>query len=209
MMNEQERFWQGEFGHEYTLRNASFDQKLEQAAWRRMLSSVPDGAIQNILECGCNRGRNLSTLRSLYPDAAPSLIEINPYAYEEAVRAVHPEQSFCGSIEESSFDAGSFDLVFTCGVLIHVHPDNLLRTLQNVYDYSKRYVLLSEYFATKPEGIDYRGASNKLFKMDYGRFFLEHFSATVIDYGFLWAYEFYEGGFGDSTWWLFEKKEQP
>jgi hypothetical protein len=47
---------------------------------------------------------------------------------------------------------------------------------------------------------------NRLFKRDFGKLFLENFSAELIDYGFLWGHIYDDAGFDDITWWLFEKR---
>jgi hypothetical protein len=54
--------------------------------------------------------------------------------------------------------------------------------------------------------IEYQGQEDKLFKRDFGKYFMENFTVKLLDYGFLWSYEYEVGGFDDITWWLFEKK---
>jgi 2-polyprenyl-3-methyl-5-hydroxy-6-metoxy-1,4-benzoquinol methylase len=67
------------------------------------------------------------------------------------------EQSFNGPIVQSNFEKEHFDLVFTMGVLIHIHPDDLLTNMQKMFDYSSRYILVSEYFNRTPVMIEYHG----------------------------------------------------
>jgi len=98
-----------------------------------------------------------------------------------------------------------FELVFTCGVLIHIHPDDLHKTLERMYQLSKRYILIAEYFSRESESLIYHGEKNKLFKMDFGKYFLSNFQSKLLDYGFLWGYLYDDGGFDDITWWLFKK----
>lgn len=202
--NAQEKFWQNDFGKGYIERNSHFDHLGAETAWRKMLGKAE--GVGSVLECGSNIGRNLQTLRKVLPDAALSLIEINKEAHDLAVRNVRPERSFNGSILESDYAPGSFDLTFTCGVLIHIHPDHLLANCRKIVDYSKRYVLAAEYFNRTPVMIPYHGEADRLFKRDFGKFYLENFDLDVVDYGFLWSRDNERAGFDDITWWLFEKK---
>jgi hypothetical protein len=70
---------------------------------------------------------------------------------------------------------------------------------------SNKYVLFAEYFSTTPQMIEYHGQTNKLFKRDFGKFFLQNFDAKLLDYGFLWSQIYGDAGFDDVTYWLFEK----
>lgn len=202
-LSEQEAFWQGEFGDQYVERNSTFVPELEERAWARMLSKAKDA--RSFLECGSNIGRNLKAIRRILHGAELSLIEVNKKAFTTACAEVAPAHAFNGSILESSFTPQSFDLTFTSGVLIHIAPEELEANLRKIFDYSRRYILLNEYFSRQPVEIEYRGSRNKLFKQDFGKFFLDRFPVQVIDYGFLWGEELYDGGFDDMTWWLFQK----
>lgn len=204
MASDQERFWKGDFGKGYMARNTEFDYALTEKGWRQMLSSAK--GVRSILECGSNIGRNLTAIRRIDPAAEIGLIEINADAYRTVVDKMKPARSFNGPIVESCFEPASFDLVFTCGVLIHIHPDELEANMKKMFEYSCRYVLISEYFNRTPTSLPYHGEPDKLFKRDFGKFFLERFPARVVDYGFLWGHEYDAGGFDDLTWWLFEKK---
>ena len=75
-----------------------------------------------------------------------------------------------------------------------------------MFHYSRKYVLIAEYFNRTPVTIEYKGESRKLFKSDFGRLFAERFPVEVVDYGFLWGYVYDRAGFDDVTWWLFERK---
>lgn len=202
-MNDQELFWKEQYSDAYIRKNSDFDFDKGVEAWRTMLRKA--GPLHSILECGSNIGRNIRFLNAVVPDARKSIIEVSPQAFER-VRSEHQlEFTFNGTIAESTLPDGAFDLVFTCGVLIHIHPDNLLANMQRMFEYSKRYVLMSEYFNRTPVMLEYQGQVNRLFKRDFGKYFIEHFPVSVIDYGFLWGHVYDDAGFDDKTWWLFEK----
>ena len=111
-----------------------------------------------------------------------------------------------GPILEYDFAPASFDLTLATGVLIHINPDDLHATMAKMHDYSKRYILMGEYFNRTPTMIEYQGQQDKLFKRDFGKMFLENFPVKLVDYGFLWGHIYDEAGFDDITWWLFEKQ---
>ena len=204
-MNEQQTFWRDQYAREYLEKNARFDQEGGVRAWRQMLRKAEK--IDSLLECGSNRGRNIGFLETVLPEARRSIIELSPSAFEIVTREHRLERAFQGSILEADFAPGSVDLAYTIGVLIHIHPDELLTNLQKIHGFSRRYVLFGEYFNRTPTMIEYQGQANRLWKRDFGRFYLQNFSARVVDYGFLWGHEYDAAGFDDITWWLFEKTE--
>ena len=53
--------------------------------------------------------------------------------------------------------------------------------------------------------LEYQGEKDRLFKRDFGKFFIENFPVTLVDYGFLWGHIYDKAGFDDITWWLFKK----
>jgi pseudaminic acid biosynthesis-associated methylase len=202
-VNDQETFWREQYAAAYIKKNSDFDFDLGVQGWQTMLRQA--GPLHSLLECGSNIGRNIDFLNAAVPGARKSIIEVSPQAFER-VTADHPlEFAFNGTIADSTLPDGAFDLVFTCGVLIHIHPDNLLVNMQRMFDYSRRYVLMAEYFNRTPVMIEYQGQANRLFKRDFGRYFLENFPVRVVDYGFLWGHVYDAAGFDDMTWWLFEK----
>jgi pseudaminic acid biosynthesis-associated methylase len=202
--NEQEAFWADGYAEEYIRKNSEFDQALGVEAWRKMLGRA--GPVRSLLECGCNIGRNIKFLNEVLPDAAKSIIEISKPAYRFVTSEFALDRSFNGPILEAPFEPGSFDLVLTIGVLIHIHPDNLLAHMRKMHDLSSRYVLIGEYFNRTPVMIEYQGQKDKLFKRDFGKLFMENHDVRLVDYGFLWGHMYDRAGFDDVTWWLFEKK---
>jgi len=203
-MNEQQKFWADTYADEYIKKNSQFDREKGVAAWKLMLEKAD--SIESILECGCNIGRNIGFLNEAFPQASKSIIEISQPAFEFVTRHHPLAQSFNGTIEDAPFDDASFDLVFTTGVLIHIHPDNLLKNMEKMYRLSSRYVLMGEYFNRTPVMLEYQGQKDRLFKRDFGKLFIENFPVKLVDYGFLWGHIYDNAGFDDITWWLFEKK---
>lgn len=201
-MNEQHHFWANQYAHDYIRKNRQFDREMGEDGWRKMLDKA--GEIRSVLECGCNIGRNIGFLDKVLPGAKKSVIEISEPAFNFVTSQFDLESSFNGAIVDSNLSPG-FDLVFTVGVLIHIHPDDLLANIKKMYDYSGKYILIGEYFNRTPVMIEYQGQADKLFKRDFGKLFIENFNVSLVDYGFLWGHIYDKAGFDDITWWLFQK----
>ncbi|MBN8675920.1 MAG: hypothetical protein J0L56_17435 [Chitinophagales bacterium] len=202
-MNEQQKFWKEEYASSYIEKNSDFDFDMGVQGWKEMLKKA--GPVHSFLECGSNIGRNIGFLSAIYPAAKKSLIELSPAAYGIVTNRYKPDSSFNGPIVDSNFPPGSFDLVYTIGVLIHIHPDDLLANMKKMFEYSSKYILIGEYFNRTPVMIEYQGEADKLFKRDFGKLFIENFPVKLVDYGFLWGHLYDNAGFDDITFWLFEK----
>lgn len=202
--SEQEKFWATTYADDYIRKNSQFDLQLGAEAWRKMLSGTE--GVRHFLECGCNIGRNINQIKLVLPESMPSIIEISEPAFKFVTSRYDFEHAFNGSILDSQFDKASFDLVFTMGVLIHINPDQLVKHMAKMFDYSRKYILIGEYFNRTPVTIEYQGEVDKLFKRDFGKLFIENFDVKLIDYGFLWGYVYDSAGFDDITWWLLEKR---
>ena len=200
----QDVFWSDEYAEGYRTKNRDFDNELGKQGWAKILDKV-NLSQKTYLEVGCNIGRNLDQLSLLDPELTPSAIEINSKALDY-VRTRHAlQQSFCGPAQEASFPGSVFELVFTCGVLIHVPPEDLLNVMKKMHEWSSKYIVIAEYFNRTPVSIEYQGRPDLLFKRDFGAMFADNFDVILVDYGFLWGRIFDSAGFDDITWWLFEK----
>lgn len=204
-MNKQEQFWKDTYAKEYITRNSEFDLDAGIKAWAQMTRNL--GPIRSILECGCNIGRNINILNHLMPGAEKSIIEISPEAFSIVTGRYNFADALNCSILASDFGGKQFDLVFTTGVLIHIAPENLLENLSKIYAHSKKYIVFCEMFSRVPRTVPYKGENDLLFTRDYGRFFLENFQCSVVDYGFLWGHYYDAAGFDDGNFWVFEKTE--
>jgi pseudaminic acid biosynthesis-associated methylase len=206
-LNKQEKFWHSEYAHEYILRNHSFDVDGGISAWKNMLAKSVYTEINSILEFGCNIGRNLEILEQVLPNAKKSIVEISPEAFDIVTSRFELSNAQNTSILESKFESNSHNLVFTSGVLIHVEPNDLLKTMAKMYDVSNKYILICEMFSRTPKTVHYRNSNDLLFTRDFGRYFIENFDCSVVDYGFLWGHYFDDAGFDDANYWLFEKNK--
>ena len=199
--------WSGDFGAAYTARNAVSEAAVAGRArvWGEVLSRLKGAPPKSILEVGPNAGLNLRGLAAL-GEFDFWAMEPQPAAREILLRdKVLPEnQLFAGFGHDLSQVAdGAVDMAFTSGVLIHVDPSLLERTLREIHRVSSKYVFAAEYFSPKPETIPYRGETDLLFKNDFGGLYMDMFpDLELVDYGFFWRRTTV---MDDSTWWLFRK----
>ncbi len=197
---EQEKFWKDKFGKDYTDRNL-VTPEARKPYFANVIAKT--SGVQKICELGANKGHNLESFGLLGEDYSLTGVEINQYAYGEMAsnKRINAVNS---SIQNYSPD-DKFDLVFTCGVLIHIAPDDLPDIYRKMFGLSKKYILINEYFNPVPAVIEYRGHENRLFKRDFGGEFWDMFPERLklLDYGFQWKRV--EPTWDDTTWWLFEK----
>lgn len=202
---EQELFWKKEFNDGYIERNKSH--RLFSAAtaeFSRILKNTNN--VKSIMELGCNIGLNLMALKQINNDFKLSAVEINTKAIEiarENSNAIVTEDTILNNLEY----LGTYDLVFTRGVLIHINPDKLHLVYENLVKLSKRYILVSEYYNPTPVAIPYRGEENKLFKRDFAGELMDNYNLRLVDYGFSYQRD-NVFGYSDTTYFLLEKKSE-
>ena len=131
---EQESFWAGDFGDEYIARNR--DKKLISkniAKFARILSRTRD--VGSVIEYGSNIGLNLMAIHQLLPDAELSAAEINEKAVRELKKLNYLREIHHGSVLDLRPER-QYDLVFTCGLLIHINPDKIEKLYALLHDLS-------------------------------------------------------------------------
>ena len=114
-----------------------------------------------------------------------------------------------GEIFEASILAWSptstVDLALIKGVLIHIAPDQLAAVYEKLYQVSRRYILIAEYYNPTPVSIPYRGHADRLFKRDFAGEMLDRYPALeLVDYGFVYHRDplFPQD---DMTWFLLQR----
>ena len=197
----QEEFWAGEFGDSYISRNESENLLASNIALFADIFSSLDKVPLSVMELGANIGMNIKAIQKLSPGAQFTGIEINKQASEIL------SETGCEVIESSIMDAvisKTFDLVFSKGVMIHLMQDQLVPTYKKMHEWSKRFILIAEYYNPTPVTILYRGNNDRLFKRDFAGEFLDLFPDLVLrDYGFAYHRGTYPQD--DITWFLLEK----
>ena len=199
----QEQLWAGDFGNEYISRNDRDIQRTTSLnAFSRMLESTND--INSVLEFGPNIGVNMESLKSLIPEASLHAVEINPNAAE-----ILRKKEICHVYNESFIDFQSpdtYDLTFTSGVLIHINPRYLKSCYERLYEHSRKYILIKEYYNPTPVEVPYRDKKESLFKRDFAGEILDMYKdLKLVDYGFFYRRDTKYSGCDDPTWFLLEK----
>ncbi len=192
--------WGGQFGDDYIARNR--DAHAQRGPfWQGILERFP---AKSVLEVGCNLGGNLRWIAGCACHPEIYGIDVNPRALA-IVQLELPQARTCLAPARSlPFDDGSFELAFTCGVLIHQPEESLRQVMAEIVRVSRRYVLAVEYWAESPTEVPYRGLPRSLFKRGYGRLYAESFpQLRLLERGFLAKAD----GWDDDTYWLFAKDE--
>lgn len=185
--------WSGSFGDAYTDRNR-VDYSLRKPFWQRMIDIT--GA-RSFLDIGCNAGWNMMSLRELDPDFEMSGVDINRHALEQAKAAGLDVYELPADEVVKEFGTGCADLVVTSGVLIHIPPEDLVRTMAAILDASRQWVLAIEYPSDRQVAVEYRGIANALWKNDFGKLYADR-GLTLVETG-------KAEGFSDCEYWLLEK----
>lgn len=200
---EQESFWAGEFGDEYTERNQDEGTIISNTVlFAEVLSSTE--SVGSLIEFGANIGLNLLAIRALVPDMQLAAVEINRKAVSR-LEKIDELKVYPVSILDFEPETTT-DLVLTKTFLIHMRPDTLPKIYEKLYQASSRYICIAEYYNPTPVEVDYRGHGEKLFKRDFAGEMMDMFGdLELIDYGF--AYH-RDNNFpqDDITWFLMEKR---
>ena len=180
---EQIEKWAGQFGKEYTDRNALSLEEVE-ALYKgnygvtrtelneRFLKEI-DHSIR-ILEVGSNIGNQLLCLqrmgfRNLYG------IELQSYAVELSKSRTRRINIIEGSVFDIPYKDGYFDLVFTSGVFIHIAPSDIALAMREIHRCTREYIWGFEYYADNYIEVPYRGHRNLLWKADFAALYLDQF----------------------------------
>lgn len=182
-LTQQEDFWSGDFGREYTDRNSRHLTEWNafyEATWGRTKLAMnaeflgPLNRDARILEVGCNTGMQLKGLQeagfqNLYG------VELQAYAVERAKEYSQHLNLVQGSGFDLPFKDNFFDMVCTNGVLIHIAPADLPGIMAEMVRCSRRYIWGFEYYAPTTTAVPYRGNEDFLWKADYAQLFLDQF----------------------------------
>ncbi len=190
-----EQFWSGSFGDAYHQRNR-VDVSARLPFWQSAIDYMhPTTA----LEIGCGPGWNLRAIQECDRSVECYGLEVNAAAAEEARQAGFDVQALPALALPTVHEAGSMDLVFTAGMLIHVPPQDLEATMRAIVEASGRYVLAIEYEAEDTEMVEYRGHKDRLWKRPYGKLY-QALGLKLLSQGVA-------GGFDDCTYSLLERAQ--
>jgi len=185
---DQMQAWSTTFGQEYTQRNLRTPYEMDTLFRenlgisridlnREFLCSL-DRSIR-ILEVGANVGTQLMILQNMgFEDLTG--IELQHHALELAKKRTKSVRLFQATAFDLPFEDRCFDLVFTSGVLIHIHPHDIGKALDEIHRCTRRYIWGYEYYNRDYENIIYRGKKDLLWKADFARIYRERFPDLEI-----------------------------
>ena len=199
---EQENVWANDFGNKYIERNED-EWRLTSAIVFFSKIMAKTSSIASVLEFGANIGLNLQAIHAILPKVSLSAVEINSNAVDK-LKNTEYINVFHNSALEYEVEK-EYDFVLTKTFLIHINPEKMPLMYDKIYNSSKKYICIAEYYNPSPVTIEYRGNSNILFKRDFAGELLDKYNdLKLIDYGF--AYHKDNNFFQDDiTWFLLEK----
>ncbi|MBN2067468.1 MAG: class I SAM-dependent methyltransferase [Candidatus Diapherotrites archaeon] len=154
------------------------DAKLGNEGKRKALVSLIDKAgIKSAIEFGCGFGLNLKQVCEAYPNKKLELVgcDISRVQLEKAKTFMGEKNYKRAKLFEHDlankmpYPDSSFDLVYSCGVLMHVLPKHIENVVNEMKRLSKDYVYLYERTNRYEEGE--RHENNFVFNYDYCKFF--------------------------------------
>lgn len=201
-ITEQEAMWAGEFGNAYIDRNSNYNIVAANIMMFSKILSCTNN-VHSVMEFGANIGLNLIAIRALLPHVELAAIELNKKAYDK-LKKIEGIKAYNQSILDFK-PADKNDFVLVKGVLIHVNPGMLGIVYDLVYNTSRKYILIAEYYNQTPVSVDYRGHKNMLFKRDFAGEMLDKFDdLKLVHYGFTYHRD-NNSEFDDINWFLLEK----
>ena len=201
-----EAFWKGEFGNEYTDRNRCGDKMIacRTANLAKCLSRAD--YITSSLEIGSNIGYNEIALHRLYPDIQMDVVEINKKAAKECSQIPNVKVHNTSVYDFNGTE--KYDLTMVNGVLIYIDEDKLNLVYEKLYEYSKKYILIIEYYNPTPVNVNYRGYDGQLCKRDFAGEILEKYlDLDLLDYGFIYHKD-KAFPMDDFNWFLLQKRQR-
>lgn len=197
---EQENFWAGSFGSQYIGRNSTAPSST--AIWARMLARAQK--FSSAIELGANICLNMRAILTLVPKCRLAAVEINADAFRILSQIPSVTATHCSLFEFETTE--QFDLSFAHGVLIHLNQERISEAYEKLYQLSRRYILISEYYNPTLVSVTYRGHENQLFKRDWvGEMMDTYPNLSLVDYGFFYHRDPIFPG-GDQNWFLLEKR---
>ena len=202
-LNEQEKFWSSSFGNKYISRNSSQKLKKNTDFFFKKIFYKRNIKVSSLIELGSNIGNNIESISKIFKKCKFTAVDINKKACE-IIKKFFSDITVINSDIASLKITKKFDLVLIKGVLIHINPNQLKYVYDKIYNLSKKYILIAEYYNPSPIKIIYRNKKNKLFKRDFAGEMIKKYKLTLVDYGFSYRYDKFPQD--DITWFLLKKK---
>ena len=112
-----------------------------------LVEKVKQFGSKSVLEVGCGFGRNLELLMNAVDHQIEiSGSDISKQMLKRAgkIPGIDPKNLHQVTAGKQPFDSGAFDLVFTHGLLMHIMPNDLGDTIQEICRVSREHVIIME-----------------------------------------------------------------
>lgn len=189
MSNEnssQKEFWLSNFANSYMSRNSNIDYVnnnykektgfTEEEIFMEFFSDFDRD--MSILEVGCNVGVKISMLQKMGFTNLTG-VELNKNAYEIAKKKF-PDIEFINSDIEQFETGKKYDLVYTCGVLIHLNPAIISNVVKKIFSLSNMYIFGFESYSEILQEVRYRENLHVQWKQDFMGAYMKNFPELNI-----------------------------
>ena len=207
---EQETFWHGEQGDTFTDRIQQWNQIPRLTALFAKALSKTSG-VNSIIEFGASIGNNIFAIKNILPHCSFTAVEINSKGAkilkERYEKSFNEELDiYVNSILEYKSDSLK-DLSLIKSVLVTINPDELQNVYKKLYEATKKYILIVEYYNPTPLDIPYRDGG-MLYKRDFAGELMDKYpDVKLIDYGFVYHRD-PVFPLDDYNWFLMEKENR-
>jgi pseudaminic acid biosynthesis-associated methylase len=192
-MSETSDWWKGDFGSEYQRRNiVTWENRVP--FWEHIVELTQ---ATSFLDVGCACGWNMLALRRINENFEMSGLDVNLDALREAQRSGLDVMEGTADKAEELFGHNAAQVVVTSGVLIHVAPADLVKTMKSIMDASSQYVVAVEYDSPEEVEVNYRGHAGRLWKRPFGKLY-EAMGLSLVETG-------EAQGFDSCQYWLMER----
>lgn len=170
---------------------------------RTLESIIRPLAPVSILEVGCNVGFNLiACLSFMRPPCVLAGVEPNQKVRRIAeMSGMQAFKVFPDVGQDLQFFDNFFDLVFTCGVLIHCDLPDAEKIAREMLRVARKNILIMEYFNKDDVEVEYRGIKGLLWKRNWPEKLKSWGYGKQVSCGFAGK----EQGFDDVHWWVYKK----
>lgn len=143
---------------------------------RYILKQIEDFGIPKqakILEIGCNCGRNLNYLQRHGYERLVG-IEINQDAIDFGRDFFKNEnyKTICGPVENIIDTLDTFDLIFTCAVLMHIHPQQADFVFTKMREKSDKILIIEDTLINRDYKAIFEENGHKLIREEITKYFI-------------------------------------
>jgi len=151
----------------------------ENAPWLPdFVKFLKENKCKSVLEIGCGSGVNLGYAKRVLKNLSCTGFDLSE-KHIETGRAKYPEiELFCADLRNQDF--GSHDCILTSGVLMHVLPRDINKTIEKIKTSSKKAIFCYEF---RKKDLGSRHPNNFVFNYDYQKLFSSLEKKFFKEYG--------------------------